>query len=50
MEEDPEGFAEVYEQWIQKRESMPDRMEEERPDGGPVTNLGKLSIEAHDDD
>ena len=49
IEEDPEGFAEVYEQWIQKRQGMPDRMEEVRPDSGPVTNLGRLSVESHSD-
>jgi hypothetical protein len=47
IEKDPEGFTEVYEQWCQKRQGMPDRLEEERPDSGPRINLGKLSTEPH---
>lgn len=47
IEKDPEGFAEVCEQWIRKRKSMPDRMEEERPDSDPRISLGRLSTDLH---
>jgi len=49
MEKDPEGFSEAAEQWSQKRQNMPNRELEDRPDQGPEINLGSLSTEPHPD-
>jgi len=47
MARDAAGFTKTSEQWRQKRQSMPDREAEERPDRGPEINLGRLGTEPY---
>jgi hypothetical protein len=45
MDKDADGFAAAIVQWKKKRSSLPDRPDEIRPDSGPRTSLGVLSVE-----
>ena len=45
MDCDPDGFAEHVRQWRQKREKMPDRVLDTRPESEGETNLGPVSAE-----
>jgi hypothetical protein len=42
-EEAPQGFEAAVDAWREKRQRMPDREPEVRPDQGPEMELGRLS-------
>jgi len=47
MDADPEGFQAAVDVWWGKRQGMPDREFEARPDRGPEIELGRLSTAPH---
>jgi hypothetical protein len=46
-EEAPQGFEAAVDAWREKRQRMPDREPEVRPDQGPEMELGRLSTTPH---
>lgn len=46
-DKDPQGFEATVDAWLRKRQGMPDREAEPRPDQGPEKSLGRLSTAPH---
>ncbi|MFN2230702.1 MAG: hypothetical protein ACK2VA_13100 [Anaerolineae bacterium] len=47
LDEDLQGVQDTVDAWHQKRQRMPDRASEMRPDQGPEMSLGRLSTAPH---
>jgi hypothetical protein len=42
LDEDPQGFQDAVDAWLQRRQRMPDRASEMRPDQCAEMSLGRL--------
>jgi hypothetical protein len=47
MNQDAAGLEAAVEDWRKRRQELPERLVADRPDRGPTTNLGPLSVEPH---